>query len=151
MHCLVLPLFSVLKFFVYISNGTPTVCWQQLDILSVLSFLLLELVELELKSKYPLTEYAVNTSFYCIILRLSFANSISNVLSNCTTLMVRSHLGVLYPKFVYCLVLPLFFLLSLFVVISRGNIDIFFCSILLLELSLNKNCKAYMLLLNDWY
>ena len=125
-------------------------------ILSVLSFLLLELVELKLKSEYALTEYAVNTSLYCIILRLSFANSINNVLSNRTTLIVRSHLGVLYPKFVYCLVLPLFFLLSLFVAISRGTLmsdwqqlDIFFCSILLLELSLNKNCKAYMLLLND--
>ena len=100
-----------------------------------------------IKGKYPLTEYAVNTSFNCIILRLSFANSISNVLSNRTTLMVRSHLGVIYPKFVYCLVLPLFFLLSLFVAISRGTLMVwlattwpFFYSILLLELSLNKNC-----------
>ena len=52
------------------------------------------------------TVRTLNTSSYCIILRLSFANSISNVLSNRTTLMVRSHLGVLHPKFVYCLVLP---------------------------------------------
>ena len=74
-----------------------------------------------IKGKYLLTEYVVNTSFYCIILRLSFANSISNVLSNRTTLMVQPHLGVLYPKFVYCLVLPLFFLLSL-LTITRGTL-----------------------------
>ena len=87
-----------------------------------------------IKGKYPLTEYVVNTSFYCIILRLSFANSISNVLSNHTTLMVPSHLGVFHPKFVYCLVLPLFFFLSL-LTITRGTLTVwlattwhFFCS-----------------------
>ena len=80
---------------------------------------IIELVELKLKSKYPLTEYAVNTSFCCIILRL-FRSVMSFQIA---PLWLCDHIiGVLYPKFVYCLVLPLFFLLSLFVAISSGTL-----------------------------